>query len=76
MQVDGAMAFGLISKEAEDAKTFVYRCSLTVRSADLETRQISGPKFFRNERQGREWIIREASYHGFAEGQFNLEFEE
>jgi len=70
------MAVGLIWKEAENDDRTVFRCSLSVRSEDLETEQVSGPKFFPTEAQGRKWIVREASYHGFAEGEFDIKLEE
>lgn len=59
----GGDAFGLLSQEKDGR----WRTTLTVRSLDLETEQQRGPEFFGDEEAARQWVVREAAKHGFAD---------
>ena len=71
LKTHGAHAIGVISEEPDGR----HRASLTVRTDDLEREQQRGPEFFGTDAAASEWLLRQASHHGFAPDEFDIVME-
>ncbi len=64
----GAHALGTVSHAADGQ----WSAILVVRDADKGFEQTRGPEVFPTEAKARDWILLQASHHGFADDDFDI----
>ncbi|MBC7584161.1 MAG: hypothetical protein H7316_10475 [Tardiphaga sp.] len=67
----GAHAHGLVSYQSDGT----WIGSLLVRDLNKEIEQNRGPEPFRTETDAKNWVLKQAQFHGFGPSDFDLQVE-